>query len=111
MVMSSKPQAAIRNWVEPPLIVEGVRAALTTELFGREVWAYAGVDSTNDLARAAAEAGAAEGLLVVADEQRVGRGRRGRGWYAPAGGALLASLLLRPGGPLDEAFAPTMILA
>lgn len=51
--------------------------------------------STNDTARAAAEAGAAEGLLVQADLQTAGRGRLGHGWVSPAGN-LYMSLLLRP---------------
>jgi BirA family transcriptional regulator, biotin operon repressor / biotin---[acetyl-CoA-carboxylase] ligase len=37
-----------------------------------------------------------EGALVVADHQTAGRGRLGRGWEAPAGTALLFSLLLKP---------------
>lgn len=37
-----------------------------------------------------------EGALVVADHQTAGRGRLGRGWDAPAGTALLFSLLLKP---------------
>jgi BirA family transcriptional regulator, biotin operon repressor / biotin---[acetyl-CoA-carboxylase] ligase len=51
--------------------------------------------STNDRARALAEAGAPHGTLVTASEQLAGRGRQGRGWSAPAGSALLASLVLR----------------
>jgi BirA family biotin operon repressor/biotin-[acetyl-CoA-carboxylase] ligase len=52
-------------------------------------------DSTNDRARALAMAGAPHGMLVTASEQRAGRGRQGRTWSAPAGRALLASLVLR----------------
>jgi BirA family biotin operon repressor/biotin-[acetyl-CoA-carboxylase] ligase len=37
-----------------------------------------------------------EGALVVADHQTAGRGRFGRSWDAPAGTALLFSLLLKP---------------
>lgn len=37
-----------------------------------------------------------EGALVVADHQTAGRGRLGRSWEAPAGTALLFSLLLKP---------------
>lgn len=37
-----------------------------------------------------------EGAIVVADHQTAGRGRLGRGWEAPAGTAILCSLLLRP---------------
>lgn len=54
------------------------------------------VGSTNDVARELAEAGAAEGALVLADEQTRGRGRRGRAWSAPAGASLSMSMVLRP---------------
>jgi BirA family biotin operon repressor/biotin-[acetyl-CoA-carboxylase] ligase len=53
-------------------------------------------DSTNDRARELALAGAPHGTLVTASEQSAGRGRQGRRWSAPAGSALLMSLLLRP---------------
>jgi BirA family biotin operon repressor/biotin-[acetyl-CoA-carboxylase] ligase len=36
--------------------------------------------------------------VVTAGEQTAGRGRRGRSWTAPAGGALLYSAILRPLG-------------
>lgn len=50
-------------------------------------------DSTNDRAKALA-AGAPHGLLVTAAEQTAGHGRQGRTWTAPAGEALLMSLVL-----------------
>ena len=37
-----------------------------------------------------------EGALVVADYQTAGRGRLGRSWEAPAGTAILCSVLLKP---------------
>jgi BirA family biotin operon repressor/biotin-[acetyl-CoA-carboxylase] ligase len=51
--------------------------------------------STNDRARELARAGAPHGTLVTAGEQSAGRGRQGRTWSAPAGSALLMSLVLR----------------
>ncbi|MBV9820151.1 MAG: biotin--[acetyl-CoA-carboxylase] ligase [Solirubrobacterales bacterium] len=57
-------------------------------------------DSTNLRARDLAEAGAPHGTLVTAGEQRAGRGRQGRTWSAPAGTALLCSLVLRSPPPL-----------
>ena len=51
--------------------------------------------STNDRARELAIAGAPHGTLVTTSEQTAGRGRQGRSWTAPAGSALLASLVLR----------------
>jgi BirA family biotin operon repressor/biotin-[acetyl-CoA-carboxylase] ligase len=53
--------------------------------------------STNTVALEAAGGGEAEGLVVVADHQVLGRGRLGRSWVAPPGSALLMSVLLRPG--------------
>jgi BirA family transcriptional regulator, biotin operon repressor / biotin---[acetyl-CoA-carboxylase] ligase len=52
-------------------------------------------DSTNEQAKALAEAGAPHGTLVTAGEQTAGHGRQGRAWAAPPGRAILMSLLLR----------------
>jgi BirA family transcriptional regulator, biotin operon repressor / biotin---[acetyl-CoA-carboxylase] ligase len=56
---------------------------------------YATIGSTNDKAKTLARAGAADGTLVWADEQTLGRGRRGRIWRSPPGNLYL-SLVLRP---------------
>jgi BirA family transcriptional regulator, biotin operon repressor / biotin---[acetyl-CoA-carboxylase] ligase len=58
------------------------------------------IGSTNDRARALAEAGAPHGTLVTAGLQTAGRGRQRRTWVAPAGRALLMSLVLRDFDPL-----------
>lgn len=88
---------------------EAIEAALTTRRLGRPALYYARVGSTNDVAHAHA-ATAAEGLLVVADEQTAGRGRLERTWWAPAGAGLLMSLLLRPPLPARLAAQLTMCL-
>lgn len=56
---------------------------------------FAVLDSTNEEARRLAEAGAPEGVAVLARSQTAGRGRRGRSWESPEGNLFL-SLLLRP---------------
>jgi BirA family biotin operon repressor/biotin-[acetyl-CoA-carboxylase] ligase len=56
--------------------------------------------STNDVARELALGGAPHGTLVTAAEQTAGRGRQGRRWSAPAGSALLMSLILRSQAPV-----------
>jgi len=53
------------------------------------------VASTNEEAKARGKAGAAEGLVIVAESQSAGKGRLGRTWSSPPGGLYL-SLLLRP---------------
>ncbi|HEX3620736.1 MAG TPA: biotin--[acetyl-CoA-carboxylase] ligase [Acidimicrobiales bacterium] len=57
---------------------------------------FAEVDSTNRVAADLARAGAADGLVVGADHQTAGRGRRGRSWESRPGAALLVSVVLRP---------------
>jgi BirA family biotin operon repressor/biotin-[acetyl-CoA-carboxylase] ligase len=65
-------------------------------VFGRPHRHFRLTGSTNDEARALAEAGAPSGTIVTAAEQDAGRGRHGRRWSAPAGSALLCSAILRP---------------
>jgi BirA family biotin operon repressor/biotin-[acetyl-CoA-carboxylase] ligase len=64
--------------------------------FGRPHRHFRRTDSTNSRARELAEAGAPHGTVVTAAEQSEGRGRQGRSWSAPPGGALLYSAVLRP---------------
>ena len=60
-------------------------------------------ESTNDVARDWALAGAPDGALVVAARQTRGRGRRERTWESPIGTGLYASFILRPGWPAKKA--------
>jgi BirA family transcriptional regulator, biotin operon repressor / biotin---[acetyl-CoA-carboxylase] ligase len=55
-------------------------------------------DSTNERARALAEAGAPHGTLVTASQQTAGRGRQGRAWMAPPGASVLMSIVVRDPG-------------
>jgi BirA family transcriptional regulator, biotin operon repressor / biotin---[acetyl-CoA-carboxylase] ligase len=64
--------------------------------FGQPHRHFRVTDSTNERAKELAMAGAPGGLVVTADEQTAGRGRRGNEWFAPAGSCLLYSALLRP---------------
>jgi BirA family biotin operon repressor/biotin-[acetyl-CoA-carboxylase] ligase len=72
-----------------------VASALAGTRWG-PVEGYDEVGSTNAVVMERARAGAPEGLVVVADHQRAGRGRFDRRWEAPAGTNLLLSVLLRP---------------
>jgi BirA family biotin operon repressor/biotin-[acetyl-CoA-carboxylase] ligase len=60
-------------------------------------------DSTQTEAQRLAAAGAPEGTVVTALHQRAGRGRRGHDWWDAPGQSLLASVLLRPTGPVTAA--------
>jgi len=65
------------------------------------------LSSTNTRARALAESGASD-VVVVADEQTGGRGRLDRSWVAPSGGVWL-SVLTAPA--VSAARAPQLTLA
>lgn len=62
-----------------------------------EVQWHASLPSTMDAAAALANDGAAHGVVVVADEQTQGRGRRGTTWASPAAAGLYLSIVARPG--------------
>jgi BirA family biotin operon repressor/biotin-[acetyl-CoA-carboxylase] ligase len=69
---------------------------------------FASIDSTNRYVLDEARAGAAPGLVVVADHQTAGRGRLGRTWDAAPGSSLLVSVLLRSDLPADRLFLLTL---
>ena len=67
------------------------------------------VESTNDEIRDFAQAGAPEGLILLAETQTAGRGRRGAAWFSPAGESLAFSILVRPDEP--KSLWPRLALA
>lgn len=78
------------------LSAEAIAAAVGDGSFGRPVYYWPTVGSTNDELKRLAEAGAPEGTLAITDEQLAGRGRLERAWLAPPRSSLLMSLLFRP---------------
>ncbi|WP_339202860.1 biotin--[acetyl-CoA-carboxylase] ligase [Paenibacillus sp. FSL K6-3182] len=81
---------------------------LQGNIFGQHIHYFETVESTQNLARAAAEEGALEGTLFVAEQQVKGRGRMGRGWISPRGKGIWMSMVLRPSVPIH--FAPQLTL-
>ena len=68
------------------------------------------IDSTNDEAKRLGDKGAPGGALILAAQQKAGRGRRGREWKSTVGNLFL-SLLLRPNCPLYESARLTFLAA
>ncbi len=54
------------------------------------------VGSTNDIALSLASSGAPAGVVVIAETQTAGRGRRGRTWFSPPESGLYVSIVLKP---------------
>lgn len=69
---------------------------LPTKTLGKSLVYYEKIDSTNTLAKKLANEGAAEGTVVVAEEQSGGRGRLNRTFLSPFAQGLWFSIILRP---------------
>src|SRR5215831_13801956 len=93
-----------------PIPEEVARALAATETergaFGARLFYFTETGSTNDLAAAAADRGAAEGTTFVAGAQTAGRGRLGRAWFSPPGAGLYVSTIVR-----RRSLAPWITLA
>lgn len=71
-------------------------------IFERGLRHFFKIDSTNLAAMAAAQEGASEGTVFVAEEQTAGRGRGGHTWHsAPSTGVYLSAVLRPPMPPAD----------
>lgn len=95
----------------PDLITkEAVSSRLSTAWAANDIRYYEVLDSTNNEARRAAECGAENGTLIVAELQEHGKGRRGRSWETPAGTSVAMSIVLRPQIEPSHASAVTLVM-
>ncbi len=90
---------------------EAIQAGLNCSRVASQVRCFDQTDSTNLQACRLGDAGEAEGLVVVADQQSAGKGRMGRQWISPPGVNLYASILLRPSIPPFDAPQLTFLSA
>ena len=67
--------------------------------------------STQNEAYRAVLDGAGEGLVIIAEEQTMGRGRLGRSFFSPPGAGVYMSFLLRPDIPPGRAPQITLLLS
>jgi len=90
-----------------PLHPATIRAHMQARRIGREIRVLEETDSTNRQAMLAAEQGADEGLVILAERQTAGRGRLGRIWHTLPD-SLACSVLLRP--PIAPETVPQLSL-
>ena len=98
------------RWKEPAEQNVMLRQMLEKNSFLTALWELWETDSTNRVAKELAGNGAAEGTLVVADRQSMGKGRLGRSFFSPEGGIYM-SLILRPQIPAERAVLITTCAA
>ncbi|MBN2516332.1 MAG: biotin--[acetyl-CoA-carboxylase] ligase [Deltaproteobacteria bacterium] len=75
---------------------------------GKEIFFLREVDSTNIYASKLAQDGMPEGVVVIADCQKKGKGRLNRVWQSPPGKNIYTSIILRPS--ITPHFAPQLTL-
>ena len=78
------------------LLPSEIQIGLDTQIIGKEMHYFPSVASTNHTAKALAYHGAADGTIVVAEEQTGGKGRLDRMFYSPRGKGIWFSIILRP---------------
>ncbi len=78
---------------------------------GQTVYYFPEVGSTNEVAKQLAGEGAADNSLVVAEVQKTGKGRRGRGWESPAGTGIFMTLIRKPDIHPAKASMMTLVMA
>jgi BirA family biotin operon repressor/biotin-[acetyl-CoA-carboxylase] ligase len=79
----------------PPLDHDAIRAKLDTKRIGRQIIVYKSTASTNEVARRYADGGEKnDGLVVFAEHQTAGKGRRGNKWFDGKAKSILCSILI-----------------
>lgn len=90
---------------------EEIESRMNTKYMAKEVLFLEETNSTNTQAKILAAEEAANGLLVVAEQQSMGKGRRGRSWSSPRGNGIWMSLLLKPAIKPSSASMITLVAA
>lgn len=94
--IESKPRRGYRLLRSPDLLLPWeIKDGLRATFIGHDIRYFEEVSSTQEVAKKLANNGAKEGVIVIAERQRSGRGRMGRDWFSPTGGVWL-SVILRP---------------
>ena len=78
-----------------PLSADKIQRAISTKRLGKKIHCFKTIPSTNLEAQSLAKKGAAEGGIVIAEEQTQGKGRLERGWVSPPHLNLYLSVILR----------------
>lgn len=93
------------------LNAEAIRNQLNEHASCADIYVKESVTSTNTVLKELAEHGAAEGTVILAEQQSAGKGRLGRSFHSPGGTGLYMSILLRPKFSAEESLSITTAAA
>lgn len=103
------PRAGYRIERVPDVLVpELLRRRLHGSVFGKRIYHFFKVDSTNRVVLRLGHEGEPHGAVVIAEEQTAGRGRAGRAWHSEKTSGIYMTVLLRP--PIAPVQAPLITL-
>ena len=96
---------------EDELSLGGIRKFLQMEDKEFKIEVYEELESTNDVARQHAVSEPGKEMVVIADSQRAGRGRRGRYFHSPKGMGIYLSFAIFPKIGIEKAALITCMAA
>ena len=94
---------AVPDLLLPEMVAPLVKGTIFARDHTRHVHHYYKVGSTNSEAMKAAEEGAPEGSVFLAEEQLAGRGRGAHSWHSARSAGIYCSVILRPSMPPSDA--------
>lgn len=101
-ILKKAPDVLSAAYIEQELMTVGVKLKIKT---------VKRVDSTNNVLKQYVAEGEKGDMVLLAEEQSAGRGRRGRSFYSPEGTGLYMSLLLHPDATPEEGTMLTTLTA
>ena len=101
--IAGHPSSGYQLTAVPDLLLpELLHPLVRRTVFGENIHHYYRAGSTNTLAMEAANAGASEGIVFLAEQQTAGRGRGNNQWHSAESAGIYCSVILRPALPPSE---------
>ena len=91
--------------------IEQIKKSQKTSIFGKYIYYFPEIDSTNNYAQRLAHEGAPEGTVIISDYQTEGKGRFDRVWKSSKESNILMSFVLRPRLEIERVMRITLAVA
>lgn len=111
IIKSTRNKGYSLESVSDVLSREGILAELKGAYQDLEIRVFDDIDSTNNEAKRMLASGFSGNALIAAETQTMGRGRKGKSFYSPAGTGLYLSLILQENEMTDKVSLLTIVTA